>query len=277
MHVRLSVAMLLLALSLPKPVLADGPSVDEGLKRGMEMMRLGQYKDALAEFLRADRIAPSPRTESQIALAERALGSWSRAEALLTEALESVADPWIREHRRVLESSLGEIRTHVGEIAVETKPHVSALLKVNNDAHLIGKAVRVDEGDVVVDILADGYERSVQHVPVKAGSKVNELIMLVPRAPPVVLAPPILVDRAGAGEPTAAPPKARSRVMGTVLVIAGLAGLGVGSAVLAFDGTSACSASAVNCETTHATRLAAGLTLGFSAAAAALGATLLAR
>lgn len=167
------------------------------LQRGVELRRRGNDAEALDAFVRADALAPSPRAKAQRALAEQALGRWVAAEQHLVEASSSTDDAWVKKNRAVLESSLAEIRAHLGTLEIATTTP-GAIVLVDGDPRgpLPNTRVRVAAGTIVVEVRAPGFTTIRRTVQVAPGATVRESFTLVaepttaPSVVPAPLAPP---------------------------------------------------------------------------------------
>ncbi|MBX3275756.1 MAG: PEGA domain-containing protein [Sandaracinaceae bacterium] len=182
------------------------------LERGLTARAGGDDETAATHFEAAVALEPTPRALAQLALAQQALGRWVDAEAHLVRAL-AAADPWITDHRRVLEGALETIREHLGTLVV-TSGVRGARLRVNGrDAGTLPLAapISVEVGTAVVDVEAPGHVPVQRPAEITAGRLTRVEITLVPRAsarPPIEPepAPPAEPGELAAPDEPAAPP-----------------------------------------------------------------------
>jgi hypothetical protein len=90
----------------------SGIDADALVRRGLELRMQGRDVEALAAFHEAQAARPSPRALALVALTEQALGEWRAAGEHLRAAVTAEDDPWIREHRHLLEQALAVIIAH---------------------------------------------------------------------------------------------------------------------------------------------------------------------
>lgn len=166
--------------SSPAQAASPAPEAEVAIRRGIELRRRGDDAAALAEFQRADGLAPSSRTQAQIGFAEQALGRWRDAEEHLVRALADGGDVWIRKNRPTLERSRAAVGAHLGSLEVLGGP-AGAELRV--DGHVLGRLplarpLRVAAGTVGVEVRADGYLPTARSVTIAAGELTRETVSL---------------------------------------------------------------------------------------------------
>ena len=97
----------------------DEASTATGLiEQGLDLRQAQHDAEALVLFEKAQALAPTPRGQAQVALAEQALGRWVPAEKNLRAALAATGDGWIVSRRPVLERDLGVIQGHLGDVEI---------------------------------------------------------------------------------------------------------------------------------------------------------------
>lgn len=176
-------ALLLGALG---PAVARAQAGDEELLRqGIQLRKRGQNAEALVAFQRAYELRPSARAQAQVALAEQALGHWTRAELGLTAVLSGPRNPWIERYRRPLERALETVRDHLGTLEIEANVG-GALILIGGEA--VGHAplprpLRVVAGLTRIEVQAQGYPSVTREVEVPARGVVTAAIVVVPNAP----------------------------------------------------------------------------------------------
>lgn len=193
--------------SAPGPAAAPAPGVTEVAEsdalilEGVKLREQGKDAEALAVFVRAQALAPTPRALAQRALAEQALGDWVQADAHLREALAASDDPWIARNRQALDGALAVIGDHLGQLQVNGGV---AGAELRLDGQLVGTLplggpLRVVVGRPMLEVTAAGYHPVRREIAIKAGSLSTETIELVPLPQyPTTAAPP--------GEPAHAAP-----------------------------------------------------------------------
>jgi len=107
-----------LSVLVPCDARADDPAATALIERGLDLRQAQRDAEALALFEAAQRLAPSPRGQAQVALAQQALGRWGLAELNLRAALAAKGDTWIESRRPILERALGVITTHLGDVEI---------------------------------------------------------------------------------------------------------------------------------------------------------------
>ncbi len=172
-----------LGATLPIPAFAESPA-EEAIHHGVELRRERRDAEALAEFRRAYALLPIPRVRAQIGLAEQALGQWLAAEEDLTAAIGAAGDPWIEQNRPVFEPALETIRSHLAAIEV-TADAAGAVLRVNGALQgPLPRDVRVETGEVVLEVSAPDRAPVTRAIDVSAGVLLKESFSLPRVAPP---------------------------------------------------------------------------------------------
>lgn len=172
---------LLIATLSPLAAAAQSTDLQPMLDRGIALREEGKDREALEVFDRAYRDTGSARALTQRALAEQALGLWVKAAEDLSRALEST-DPWIEEHRGLLEGELGKIRKRLGRLDVQANVE-DAKLHVNAERTFdlpLDEPVRVVAGEVPIEVTAPGHLTVRRTVSVDAGALGRETVRLVP-------------------------------------------------------------------------------------------------
>jgi hypothetical protein len=165
----------------------------EGLiQQGLALRRSGKNFEALKFFQRALGLAPTPRSNAQLGLAEQALGHWVESEQHLGTALAADTDGWIRKNRAILEASLSTVRSHVGLVEVTGEP-AGASVRVNGN--VVGtlpltEPIRANEGYLEVDLQAPGWLPAHRTLTVKPAQSQRLFVRLDASGSP----PPIAAD-----------------------------------------------------------------------------------
>jgi hypothetical protein len=140
------------------------------IEQGIDLRQAQRDAEALALFEKAQGLAPSPRGQAQIALAQQALGRWAPAERSLKAALVAVEDTWIASRRPILDRALSVIQTHLGDVelvgATVGVVYVDGVRVEDQDAltHL-----RLEVGWRTIEVRAEGMYPVSRKVEVLAG------------------------------------------------------------------------------------------------------------
>jgi len=168
---------------------SDAESVDDLMKRGIQLRLKNKPAEALELFERAHAVAPSARTLGQIGLAELALDRWVEASEHIAGALAAADDPWVKRNQAALESGRDIVAKHVGELVV-TGP---AGVEVFTDGKRIGtlplaRPLKVAAGHLVVRAVSPYYEPFATTVDIIAGGRTPLTLALTstPASPPTV-------------------------------------------------------------------------------------------
>jgi hypothetical protein len=213
---------------------AQSVDVNALVHQGVELRRERRDREALEVFLRAWEVSHAPRVMAQIGFAELALGRWVDAEAHLIEAHSAATDPWIAEHRALLEESMRDVGQHVGSLDVRGNV---AGAEVRVEGQRVGalpfaRLVRVAAGTTTLEVGAPGYLPVRRSIVVAPGSLTRETVSLLAIDGPFGAPPPPLLD-------DARPPVAVShdagptmRALGWTAAGGALLGVGIGVAAL---------------------------------------------
>ena len=151
------------------------------MRDAVSKRRAGDDTAALKLFQQAYELNKTAKALAQIGLAEQALGKWSAADKHLRQALESgSADPWIKKNRSAIDTSLGTIAGHVGQLEVIGQP-AGADVRVDGESVgqlPIGHPITVTAGGVAVEVSARGYLPILRSTLVSAGKLTRELFNL---------------------------------------------------------------------------------------------------
>jgi hypothetical protein len=164
---------------------ASGSEEAEALiRQGVELRQQGKDERALPLFQKAYEILASPRSAGQLGLAEMAVGYWLDSEQHLSAALESPDHPWVAKNRAALEQSLAQVRSNIGEIAVEGTPAGAAVTANKRPAGTLPLTapVRVPKGRVDIEVSAPGYVTTTRSLQI-GGSERQQLTITLDKAP----------------------------------------------------------------------------------------------
>jgi hypothetical protein len=233
------------------PAKGQPPEAEVLTAQGIDLRREHKNAEALEVFRKAFAVAPSPRIQAQIGLAEQALGQWIEAETDIVAALRAEQDPWIGKNRGALEQALGVVLEHLGWIEVHA--NVPGAETRINGARVVqpiaGAPVRVLSGTNVVEARAPGYVSTARTVFVLPNTRMRESITLAPMpsgaepgpkradtgAPAPAAAPSADPGRTppgdvgrGVDEPAGGRSASLTRTVAFISLGAGIVGLGVG-------------------------------------------------
>jgi hypothetical protein len=196
-----------LAMACPtgRVALAQPSEVDTLIEHGVELREARKDDEALEVFAKAFQISHGPRAQAQVALAEQALGKWVQAESDMMAALAAQGDAWITRNIAVLQTALGTIREHLGDL--ELRGGVNGAEVFVNGARMgllpLDRPVRVPSGTSVLEVKAPGYfplARQVMITPNGTSREVVELRPLEAGGAPVPAPLPSLEPSAGRPE-----------------------------------------------------------------------------
>ncbi|MDP3274023.1 MAG: hypothetical protein Q8Q09_02430 [Deltaproteobacteria bacterium] len=160
-------------------------SADAAVARGVTLRQAGNDDEALVEFRRAHQLAPSARTQAQIALAEQALGQWVSAEQDLQAALAVTTDPWIERNRESLANAMRQISTRLASIEVRcSTPNAELFVNdVRASALPLTAPVRVAVGTVTLEVRAPGYTTQRRTLEIPQSAQLREVFSLAAVSP----------------------------------------------------------------------------------------------
>src|SRR6266542_2039189 len=190
---RLLPITLFIAITLVSIRARGADAANDAIERGIREMGEGKYDKALASFLAAKQLAPTPRTDAQIAIAEQALEHFTDAEIHLQEVLDAKDDPWVNKNRKSLEESLAAVRAQLGALRVIGTP-AGADVRVDNvltGTVPMHRSLRLHLGSVRVHVNAPGFVGQSQRVEIVSG-RTTTVDVNLPKmtAPPPPPAPP---------------------------------------------------------------------------------------
>ena len=175
------VMALCVALLVPGPAFAQTLDLNAMVHQGVELRRAHRDLEALEVFQQAWMVSRAPRVLAQIGFAELALGRWVDAEAHLVEALDAERDPWITEHRGLVEEALRDVGRHVGSLDVRANVPGA---EVRVEGRRVGALpfthpARVAAGTTTLEVSAPGHLPIRRSIVVGAGSLTRESVTLL--------------------------------------------------------------------------------------------------
>jgi len=226
--------LLVLALALgPTAAWAERDDPDGLIGQGLKAMRKGDYQAALDAFRRAHRARPTPRSHTEIGLAEQALHLWVEAEADLASALAEPGDAWLQEHRPLIEKALADIRSHLGLLSIESGPPGAEVEIDGKPRGLLPLTAPIflRPGPATVEITAPERQPWRRQVDIVSGETTRVAPIFEPIDLPVTPAPAAPVAVSQAVQPP--PPEPRTaRAMGWLALVAGGAAAASGGYLL---------------------------------------------
>jgi hypothetical protein len=181
------------ATTSPAAAQSDGERAESIILEGVERRRQRDDGGALELFQQAYALAPTPRAAAQMGLAEQALKRWVESHRHLCEALRASDDPWIRQHRAVLEQSQRTVAARIGLLEVGGEP-AGAAVTVNDQASgtlPITDPLAVAPGSVRVGVRAQGHVPSTVTLTLAAGQRSRIDVRLERERPPALVQIPI--------------------------------------------------------------------------------------
>lgn len=195
---RLQTAMILVAALVSRgPVSAAEPKHAEVLiAEGIELRRAGQDAQALPKFEEAYRLDPTPRASAQWGLCLQAVGRWSEADGLLSEALKTKSDPWVAKNRATLKDSLEQVKQHVARVEVYGGPDGAKVVVNGRDvgAYPLSVPTVVNAGNLDIEVTKDGFRRGYRSMKISGGTYERVLIRLDEMEHPTNTAPVFLAN-----------------------------------------------------------------------------------
>ncbi len=152
------------------------------IRKGVELRRRGQDKEALEQFRRAYELGKTPRAAAQLGLCEQVLEDWLAAQQHLAEALTAESNPWIAQNKTVLDAARAQTEEPLVRVRIDGSP-VGALVVVNQEVAgrlPITLPVFVVPGEVEVDVSVDGYQAFRQTKGGRAGQTLDFKVELSP-------------------------------------------------------------------------------------------------
>jgi hypothetical protein len=225
----------------------DDPEAVALVARGVKLLEKRDYQGALGRFREAYDIVPSPWVAARIGFSEQGLGRWAAAETHLGEALSGATDAWIKQNRAVLEKALADVRARLGWINVIGSP-VGALVRIDGETRGVlplGRPLRLEVGDRVIQVVADGFVSWQTKVTVRPSDTVSLRTALEPLPPAAESPTPPSLPTAPTAGVTGSPLVAagqpavsvndNERTVGWILLVSGLAVAGGGGILFATD------------------------------------------
>ena len=155
----------------PARAMTDAEQAEALIREGVRLRGQDQTARALPLFQKAYEISRTPRTAGQLGLCEMELGAYADAERHLGEALASPEHPWIAKNKPVLKRQLEAARANIGELVLTVSPAGADVLLNGKpvDAAALTGPIRVDKGQVVVEVRAAGFETARDTLNITAG------------------------------------------------------------------------------------------------------------
>ncbi len=182
-------------------------TADALVDAAIDLRERGDDLQARVLLQQAHAADPSPRTTAQLGLCEQALGLWSDAEAHVRQALTATSDAWIQRNRAALESTLGAVAEHLGDleilasvagvtVLVDGRPvgitPLQAPLRVEVGRHEIGArlAGHVDQ-TATIDVAATRLSRRLFEMELVAPTSADQTTAMTTAVEPVDPSPPV--------------------------------------------------------------------------------------
>jgi hypothetical protein len=160
---------------------AQAVEPDKLVRLGIRLRREHRDAEALEVFRQANELRPTPRTRTQIGLAEQSLGQWVAAESDLRAALERVDDDWIARNRSVLDDALTFVSIHLGWLEVSGNVTGARVLLDGVEVGAVPMGLtRVKAGEVELRVEADGFTPAERMVSITVTGSVHEFATLTP-------------------------------------------------------------------------------------------------
>ncbi len=201
-------AAVMLLGAAPARAMSDADQAEALIREGVRLRGQDQTARALPLFQKAYELSHTPRTAGQLGLCEMELASYVAAERHLGEALASPDYPWIAKNKPALKRQLEAARANIGELVVTVSPSGAEVFLNGRpvDPGLLGGPIRVDKGQVVLEVRAAGFETAHDTLTITAGKREQRTFRLVPAPPQLAAASPAVTGLPPAVAPAAAGP-----------------------------------------------------------------------
>lgn len=139
-------------------------------QRGVELIRNGQWSEAIAELEAARDLRATPPVHYNLALAQRAVGRYRAASISLRAFLRTVsatADPSLVSQAEQL---LQDSASAVCRLEITVDPITARVRVDGEEVNLADGAVALDPGEHTVTAIADGYANAERRVRLARGS-----------------------------------------------------------------------------------------------------------
>jgi hypothetical protein len=184
LRVLVAAAVVVLIASESGPARADAAEVETLIAKGNDLRREGKPGTALPYFQKAYDIARTPRTASQLGLAELAVGYPVEAAEHLATALESPSDPSVKRFRKMLTDALTMARSQIGEVTVRGTPS-GAEVVVNGRAVgtlPLSSPIKLAPSNTELAVRAPGFSERREVIRVTGGQRYELTFNLEPTA-----------------------------------------------------------------------------------------------
>ncbi len=160
-------------------------------RRGNEARTQHRDEEARVIFQRLWERTHEARAMARMALAEHELRRFRDAETHLTEALAMGSDPFIAQHRAVLESTLQQARAAQNVSVIELSSNVASAEVFLNGARIggVGQAIRTSPGTVSFEVRAADHVTASRSVVLTPGQNHREVVNLTPASSVAVASP----------------------------------------------------------------------------------------
>jgi hypothetical protein len=193
----ISLVALLSWTAAPRPAAAAEPAppaapnaseVEELIKRGNDLRRVGDDQGALPLLAKAYERQPTPRNAVQLGLVEQALGRWADSDLHLTEAMKAKQDPWIQRNRPAIEDALNRAKANVGRVEITGEPAGAEVLVGGRSVGQVplGAPIAVSAGTVDIELRAPGYRSALRSLRIDGGQYQPVVIRLERGSGPTV-------------------------------------------------------------------------------------------
>lgn len=159
---------------------------DALISQAIEQRRAGEDAAALELLRRAHELSPSGRVLAQMGFAEQALGLWIATAEHLEAALTYEDEPWVVEHRDLIEESRTEALNRLGQVEIRGGVEGATVLVDGTERGRLPleEPLLVDQESVELTVRADGYREFSRTITVIIGSLSRETVRLTPLPEP---------------------------------------------------------------------------------------------
>jgi len=188
------------------PSEADKAEARRHFEAGVAKVKVGNFGEAAAEFMRAYELSPSPTPLYNVAVARAQNGQTLEAIAMFRRYLTEGGDKVPADRRARVLKRIAELDAKLGRIKLRVSPETAKATLDGKPVDLAAAAegVKVAPGYHAVAATSDGCEPREESVEVDQGAVVDVKLVLVPI--PVRQPQPITPDHSPSGDVAAAPP-----------------------------------------------------------------------
>ncbi len=171
----------------PAPAWCQDAAYEQLIDRALEAFAAREFATARTLFEQAHARRPSARTLRGLGVTAVELRRYESAEDELEAALADSRRPLTIEQQREVHGLLEWMRANLGTLHLTLTPP-SAIARID-DRRTAARSLRLDPGDHVLEVRADGHQPHTRRFTVARGSELSLKIDLAPEFEPVAAIP----------------------------------------------------------------------------------------